>query len=154
MQSVWSYLRKDSAEMEVFARKYGAPRGEFEDSSLYALYRIYKYIVLDKLFAYRSNLEWYWRQHQWPVCDIPDPQDPDPARYAFLARVTYLMVKAFNARVALGLARGAKGIMSMDEVEEARSRKHSECPYEKLPAWAEKVPPLSETLSIPTHEGE
>jgi hypothetical protein len=34
--------------------------GEFENSSLYALYRSYEYIVLDKLFAYRSNLEWYW----------------------------------------------------------------------------------------------
>lgn len=88
------------------------------------------------------------------MCDIPDLQDPDPARYAFLAGVTYLMVRAFNARVALGLTRDAPGIMSMDEVEEERSRRHSERPYEKLPAWAERVPPLSETLSIPTHEGE
>lgn len=45
---------------KVSIRKYGTPRGEFEDSSLYALYRIYEYIVLVKLFAYRSNLEWYW----------------------------------------------------------------------------------------------
>lgn len=50
----------------VTARKYAAPRGVFEDSSLYALYRLYECIVLDKVFGYRNILGWFWRQHKWP----------------------------------------------------------------------------------------
>lgn len=136
----------------VTARKYAAPRGVFEDSSLYALYRLYECIVLDKVFGYRNILEWFWRQHKWSVCEIPDPQDNDPARYAFLACVSYLMVKSFNARVAIGLTRGAPAIMTMEEVEEAKSRPEDERHYETVPLWAEKVPPLAETLSIPTQD--
>ena len=98
-------------------------------------------------------LEWFWRQPNWPVCEIPDPQDDNPARYAFLACVTYLMVKSYNARVAIGLTRGAPAIMTMDEAEEAKNRPENERPYEKIPLWAEKVPPLAKTLSIPTHDG-
>lgn len=137
----------------IRARKYAAPRGIFEDNSLYALYRLYEVIVLDQVFAYRSMLEWFWRQHQWPICDIPDPQDSDPARYAFRASVTYLIVRSFNARVALGLTRDAPAIMSMEEVEEERNRPDDERPYECVPAWTEAVSPLSDTLCIPTHDG-
>ena len=137
----------------VSARKYGAPRGLFQDSSMYALYRLYEYIVLDKVFGYRNTLEWFWRQHQWPICEIPDPQDDDAARYAFLAGVTYLMVRSYNARVALGLTRDAPAIMTMEEAEEAKKRTDQERPYERVPSWAEKVPPLAETLSLPTHDG-
>ena len=137
----------------VSVRKYAAPQGIFEDSSLFALYRLYECIVLDKHFGYRNILEWFWRQSQWPVREIPDPQDPDPTRYAFLACVTYLMVRSFNARVSIGLTRGARAIMMVEEVEEARNRPMSERPYEKVPLWAEKVSPLAEMLSIPTHDG-
>jgi hypothetical protein len=137
----------------VSARKYAAPQGVFEDSSLYALYRLYECIVLDKVFGYRNILEWFWRQSQWPICDIPDPSDTDSTRYAFLAGVTYLMVRSFNARVAIGLTRGTRAIMLEEEIEEARNRPESQRPYERVPLWAEKVPPLAETLSIPTHDG-
>lgn len=137
----------------VSARKYGAPQGVFEDSPLYALYRLYEAILLDKVFAYRNMLEWFWRQSKWPVCDIPDPQDDDPARYAFLAGITFLMVRSYNARVAIGLVRGAPAIMTMEEAEEAKRCPEHDRPYERVPQWAEKVPPLPELLSIPTHEG-
>jgi hypothetical protein len=137
----------------VTRRKYAAPRGVFEDSSLYALYRLYEYIVLDKVFGYRNMLEWFWRQHQWRVFDIPDPQDDEPARYAFLACITYLMVRSYNARVSIGLERGARAIMTIEETEEARNRPEQERRYEKVPPWAENVPPLSEILSVPTHDG-
>jgi len=137
----------------VSRRKYAAPRGVFKDSSLYALYRLYEYIVLDKVFAYRNMLEWFWRQHNWPICDISDPQDDDPARYAFLACITFLMVRSYNARVAIGLIRGAPAIMTMEEAEKAKIRPEHERPYETVPPWAEKAPSLAETLSMPTHDG-
>ncbi|KAK2762163.1 hypothetical protein FQN54_001171 [Arachnomyces sp. PD_36] len=137
----------------VNARKYAAPRGVFEDSSLYVLYRLYECIVLDKVFGYRNILEQFWRQSQWPISQIPDPEDADPARYAFLAGVTYLMVRSFNARVSIGLTRGMRPIMMDEEIEEARNRPDSERPYEHVPTWAANVPSLAETLSIPTHDG-
>ncbi|KAK2788776.1 hypothetical protein FQN52_006532 [Onygenales sp. PD_12] len=137
----------------VSARKYAAPQGVFEDSSLYALYRLYEYFVLDEVFAYRNVLEWLWRQPQWQISEIPDPQDETPSRYAFLACVTYLIVRSFNARVKLGLVRGGRAIMTMEESEEAKNRPESERQYERVPLWAENVPPLTDTLTIPTLDG-
>ncbi|KAL4908227.1 hypothetical protein BDW74DRAFT_98578 [Aspergillus multicolor] len=138
----------------ISARKNACPRGVFEDNSLYALYRLYECIVLDKVFGYRNMLEWFWRQSEWSVEDIPNPCDyEEPTRYAFLAGVTHLLVRSFNARIALGLTRGAPAIMSMDDIEEARNRKDEERPYEKVPMWAAEVAPLAEPLYVPTHDG-
>ncbi|KAL4923222.1 uncharacterized protein BDV17DRAFT_16812 [Aspergillus undulatus] len=138
----------------VSARKYACPRGVFEDNSLYALYRLYECFVLDKVFGYRNYLKWFWRQPQWSISDIPDPQDQEePARYAFLACVTYLMVRSFNARVKLGLTRDAPAIMTLEEIEEAQNRKEEDRPYEKVPEWAENVAPMAEPLYIPSPDG-
>ncbi|KAL4960477.1 uncharacterized protein BDV14DRAFT_141914 [Aspergillus stella-maris] len=138
----------------VSARKYACPRGVFEDNSLYALYRLYECFVLDRVFGYRNYLEWFWRQPQWSISEIPDPKDEaEPSRYAFLACVTYLMVRSFNARVKLGLTRSAPAIMSSEEIEEARNRKDGDRPYEEAPRWAAAVAPLVETLYIPNHDG-
>ena len=146
-------LREPAYFRTVQARKYGAPKGVFEDTSLFALYRLYELIVLDKRYAYRNTLEWFWRQHWWPVKEIPDPKDPDPSRYAFLAGTTYLLVRAFNERIARGLRRGANPLISMEEIEEARAQPESQRPYEQVPDWAEQAPPLTETLRIPTDTG-
>ncbi|GJN76832.1 hypothetical protein PLIIFM63780_000320 [Purpureocillium lilacinum] len=43
----------------VQARKFAAPQGVFGDNSLFALYRLYEFIILDKRFAYRNILEWF-----------------------------------------------------------------------------------------------
>ena len=82
-ESYWSIVK---------ARKYAAPQAVFEHYSLYAFYRLYEVVLLDKVLAYRNSLEWFWKQLQWPVHEIPDPRDNDPARYAFLAALTYLRV--------------------------------------------------------------
>ena len=134
-------------------RKFAAPQGVYENSSLYALYRLYEYILLDNVIAYRNLLEWFWRQSQWSVHDIPDPQDREPTRYAFLSGVTYLMVRSYNARVKLGLVRDASTLLSMEEVEANRTRPDEERVYERVPEWAGKVPPLADLLRIRTHEG-
>lgn len=139
---------------KIAARKFGGPQGEYEDKPLYALYRFYEFVVLDRVTNYRNCLEAFWRQRNWPVHEIPDPQDPDPERYAFLAGCTYLIVRAFNARVKLGLDRSMPSLITPDEAEELRNRPHHLRNYEKVPEWAEKAAPLEEMLVVPTHEGE
>jgi hypothetical protein len=135
-------------------RKFGAPKGECEGKPLYALYRFYEFVVLDSVQNYRSCLAAFWRRKDWPVHEFPDPRDPDPERYAFLAGCTYLMVRAFNARVKLGLDRNMPSILTNDQVEELRNRPDHLRNYEKVPEWAEKLPPLEELLVVPTREGE
>ncbi|KAF1985542.1 hypothetical protein K402DRAFT_413153 [Aulographum hederae CBS 113979] len=149
-------LLKDAGEYwrTVQIRKFVAPCGESADTPLFALYRLYEAFVLDKRFAYRDMLEQFWRKPAWKVCEIPDPEDSDPSRYAFLAGVTYLIVESFNARVALGLTRGARPLMSMEEAEEAKRVPHEKRPYEEVPPWAERAPALEIPLSIPTESGE
>jgi hypothetical protein len=138
---------------KVSARKFGAPQGIFEDSSLYALYRLYEFIILDKVFDYRNALEAFWREHLWSVQDIADPKDDDPARYAFLAGCTYLLARSFNQRVKLGLQRGMRSLMTPEEAEEAKNVPDHLRRYESVPEWATAASPLESTLVIPTHEG-
>ena len=89
------------------ARVYAIPEDADTDNSLFALYRLYERFVVDNVTAYRNNLERFWKNHQWPVKDIPDPEDPDLPRYAFLACTTMLMVEAFNEKIKLGAVRDA-----------------------------------------------
>lgn len=148
-------LRDPSTHFDkIAARKFGGPQGEFEDRPLYALYRFYEFVVLDSVTNYRNCLEAFWRRADWPVGAIPDPAEPDPERYAFLAGCTYLMVRAFNARVKLGLDRSMPSLITPEEAEELRNRPDHLRSYEAVPEWAEKVPPLGELLVVPTHEGE
>ncbi|RMJ17440.1 hypothetical protein CDV36_002862 [Fusarium kuroshium] len=138
---------------KVSARKYAAPQGVFEDSSLYALYRLYEFVLLDKVLDYRNALEAFWRQKTWAVKEIPDPKDDDPARYAFFAGCTYLLARSFNARVKLGLRRDMASLITPEEAEEARKVPDHLRPYESVPDWAANVPALATMLVIPTHDG-
>jgi hypothetical protein len=141
---------------KVSARKFAAPRGVFEDSSLYALYRLYEFIILDKVFDYRNALEAFWRQHQWAIQAIPDPKDSNPVRYAFLAGCTYLLARSFNQRVQIGLQRGMPSLITPEEAEEAEEARNVPDHlrrYGSVPEWAMRVPELATTLVIPTHDG-
>ncbi|KAF1982604.1 hypothetical protein K402DRAFT_190770 [Aulographum hederae CBS 113979] len=81
-----------------------------------------------------------------PIAEIPDPQDHDPERAAVLACITMLLVVSFNQRIELGLPRHAPSIITDEMVTRWRSEPRK---YEREPEWAEKVPPLQETLTIP-----
>lgn len=126
-------------------RKYLTPPGQ-QDNSLYSLYRLYEALVLDDNIGLRNEIEYFWRRHSWSLCDIPDPHDDDPARYAVLACIPHLLVLAFNNNIELGLPRDAPAIMTQDQVDECRRREKK---WEKVPEWVDKVPPLKETLKIP-----
>lgn len=135
-------------------RRFAAPQGIFEDSSLFGLYRLYEVIVLDKVFAYRNALEMFWRQKTWALKDIADPKDDDPERYAFLAGCTYLLARSFNQRIKLGLSRQMPAILLHEQVEELRNQPDHLRQYEQVPEWAQAAKPLEETMFIPTHDGE
>jgi hypothetical protein len=142
---------KDKYEQFVLMkRKHKAPMHQ-EDNSLYTLYRLYEDIVLNYTPKMRNEIEFFFNQPDWPVSEIPDPRDQDPARYAVLACVTQLLVLAFNRKIGFGIPRGTSGINSKDEIEEIKKQPHV---YEKAPEWAEKVPPIDETLKIPFENGQ
>jgi len=116
------------------------------DTPLAALYRLYEHIMLDQNIAMRNELEAFWFQPSWLVCEIPDPKDPDPERYAVLAVIPALLVLAFNRRIELGLPRDAPAIFTRDQLDEWRARERE---YEKEPDWASCVPPCKQLLKIP-----
>ena len=136
----------------VRARKYLVPKGVLADTPLYALYRLYEYFVVDHVTGYRNQLEYFWKQRSWAVRDIPDPKDEDPARYAFLACIPAILIRSFNERIKLGLARDTPAIISPEEAEELRTRPESSKQYEELPEWTKNVPALPEALIMPSHD--
>ncbi|EEY19834.1 conserved hypothetical protein [Verticillium alfalfae VaMs.102] len=81
-------------------RRYRAPRGVFEDTPVFALYRLYEWIMAGHTVNMRNELEMFWWA-RWPVASIPDPDpdDPDPERRAVLACIPALLVESFNERV-------------------------------------------------------
>jgi hypothetical protein len=135
-------------------RVFAVPSTATSDTSLYALYRLYEYVLLDRPQPIRNALEEFWRKRDWPVASIPDPKDDDPERYACLAGCTYLLVRAFNARVKLGLDRQMPSLLLPEEAEMLKRRPENERNWEKVPEWAERVGRLERTLVVPTAEGE
>ncbi|KAK8050083.1 DNA-binding protein [Apiospora phragmitis] len=138
----------------ISSRKSAAPQGILKDSPLFALYRLYEFIVLDRVLDYRNCLEAFWRRRDWPVSGIADPADDDPERYAFLAGCTYLMARSFNQRVKLGLNRNMPTLMIPEEAEAARNVPEHLRQWEEVPQWAKSVPPLSQPYALPTDDGE
>ena len=117
-----------------------------QDHPLAALYRIYEHIVLDQHIEIRNELEAFWYHASWGVLDIPDPQDPDPERYAWLACIPALLCLAFNARIKLGLPRDAPPIFTREMLDEWRAQKPL---YEREPEWTAGVKALPTMLAIP-----
>ncbi|KAI1982515.1 hypothetical protein LOZ53_005503 [Ophidiomyces ophidiicola] len=130
-------------------RENTAPLDSPGDTPLFALYRLYEHLVLNRTTGIRNELERFWF-NRWPVSSIPDPLDhSEPARYAVLACIPALMTLAFNRRIELGLPRRADPIITMEEIEEFRNEERI---YEHVPEWTLSVKPLQEVLKIP-HDG-
>lgn len=139
--------------LRLRARKFRSPQGAKYDTPTHSLYRLYEMLVVDHVTGYRDELEYFWNQGDWPVKDIPDPKDEEPARYAFLACVTKLMVRVYNTKIKLGQARGAPAILTLEECEYLRTQPESTKAYEEVPPWTENIPPLATTLLMRSHDG-
>ncbi|KAI9657393.1 MAG: hypothetical protein M1821_003075 [Bathelium mastoideum] len=122
------------------------------NTPLAALYRMYEYFVLDQVIELRNEIEDFFDEGPtWPVANISDPRDPDPARYAILAVMTIFLVDAFNRNIGKGIPRDAPAMIgTMARLKELRARPKI---FEKPPPWAAKVPKLRKTLVIPDREG-
>lgn len=120
------------------------------DSALATVYRIYAAILGGKDLSLRTELEYFFNHKDWVVSKIPDPKDPDPARYAVVAAVTYVLVASFNKLIGMGLPRGAPAVID-DEIEarlKAQDKK-----WEIVPGWASKAPICKEPLLVPDGQG-
>lgn len=133
-------------------RKYRIPETAPADTPLFALYRLYEFLIVDHVAGYRNQLEYFWRQSDWAVSDIGDPRDDNPSRYAFLACIPALLVRSFNEKIGQGLPRNAPAIISPEQAEEFRNRPESSKVYETVPEWTKHVPPLPKTLVVPSHD--
>ncbi|KAJ3785835.1 hypothetical protein GGU10DRAFT_186425 [Lentinula aff. detonsa] len=120
------------------------------DNASASFYRLYEFVVLGWTIQLRNELEYFCTSHPgWAVSDLPDPADTkDPARYAFLAGLTYLMCEAFNRRIELGLPRDAPAIVT--DWEELKRRPQV---LERVPDWVKSVSPLAEAVRIPDEKG-
>jgi hypothetical protein len=115
-----------------------------------SLYRMYEYLVVGYNTGLRTEIEFFFNHPSWAVAAIPDPAEPDPARYAILAALPHYLVRAFNRLIQRGLPRGSPAIIGPKEEEELRSRPII---LEEEPPWAAKVPALAQTLVIPDPDG-
>ena len=129
------------------------PRQLQHDTPLATIYRIYVAIRGGRHLTLRNEIEHFWNQHQWRVCDIPEPP-PSVVRErdqrAILAAIPYLLVKAFNRLIDQGLPRDAPAIIHDELMAELKSRPKV---FEKVPRWAELVEPLDRPLVIPDARG-
>ncbi|KAI4279697.1 MAG: hypothetical protein L6R38_004975 [Xanthoria sp. 2 TBL-2021] len=133
-------------------RKYWPPENT-PDTPLFCLYRLYEFLVIDDVTGYRNTIEYFCKQRTWAVHDIPDPQDDDPARYAFLACLPALLKAAFNERIKIGLVRDVPAIMSPEQAEAYRTAPESSKTYEEEPEWVKHVKPFEQTLYMESHDG-
>ncbi|KAK2594815.1 hypothetical protein QQS21_007443 [Conoideocrella luteorostrata] len=139
--------RREYYRARLDHRRYRAPEGVFQDSPLYALYRLYEWFMVDDVIHLRNELEMFWWA-RWPVSSIPDPgEQGDCERYAVLACIPALIVESFNERNELGLRREEPhSILSLEEqLDWAATPKV----IESEPSWTENVPPLRTMLHIP-----
>lgn len=141
--------RRKHYREQLAYRRYRAPEMVFEDSPLFALYRLYEWIMAGHTINMRNELELFWWTRA-PVSSIPDPgEQGDPERYAVLSCIPALIVESFNERNRQGLRRAEPhSILSLEEQLEWAATPEV---LESEPGWTEGVAPLKECLHIP-HE--
>ncbi|KAF4552084.1 Hypothetical protein D9617_11g009320 [Elsinoe fawcettii] len=121
-----------------------------EDTALDFVYRIYLAVLAGDTVSMINDIQSFWARSELRLENTPDPADPDPDRYAFVAAVMYLLVDAFNHNIELGLPRGAPSIITEEMEEQFKS---SAKKLESVPRWAENAPGCAQPLIVPDREG-
>lgn len=88
----------------------------------------------------------------WDVQNIPDPRDPDPARYAVLAALTHYQCEVFNGIIAMKLREVVPAAITSYEAELNLQRRIGALQL-VVPKWATRVPRLQRDIVIPTIVG-
>ena len=112
------------------------------DTPLCALYRLYENLCARDLIMMGYECEYFFfhKEPRWRLCQIADPKDDDPVRYAILASMLDALVVAFNWRLELGLRRSGR-----TDLSEKRATNFTP---EQAPIWVKDVAPLPHTLSL------
>ena len=125
----------------------GWKEGITQGSSLTAsLYRMYEYLVAGRNDLFMTEMQTFYDEPSWSISAIPDPKDPDPQRYAFLACLPHYLTAVFKRLREAGVARGAS---LASEIPKDEKRHASDMPYEEQPNWVADVPALKVVLMIP-----
>jgi hypothetical protein len=87
--------------------------------------------------GYETEYFFFQARSSWELCNIPDPQDPDPIRYAILACTLESLLNAFNFRLRIGMRRDRNHIPPTNDGYAPY------IPIVTLPSWTQRVPPVS-----------
>ncbi|KAG9003605.1 hypothetical protein FRB90_011144, partial [Tulasnella sp. 427] len=76
------------------------------DTPYKSLLRLYTFFVVGWGSQGRLEVEYFWKQKDWKLSEIPDPLDPDNVRLGILVVLVRLLAKDFNVLLEGGLSRG------------------------------------------------
>ena len=120
------------------------PLFAMRDTPLCSVYRIYEYMCAGRHDDVQYETEYFYFHRdtaRWALERIPEPEDKDEQRYAFVASIIEALVVAFNWRLSLGLQRD-RSRLSFAEMDAHPIPQHC------APVWAAAVRPLREPLVI------
>ncbi|KAJ3825171.1 hypothetical protein F5880DRAFT_271541 [Lentinula raphanica] len=117
---------------------------KWRDSRTRALYRLYDAICLRDEMETVHEATYIWGRLNWQLEDWPDPQDPDPERYAVLAGIMEGLVESFNWRLGLGMCRDPRKASR----KRREKRRGDPEPLEQCPSWPNNVPPSPRTVFL------
>lgn len=110
------------------------------DTPLRCLYRIYEAMAARETYAIGPEVEYFWYQSRraWTLDRVPDPCDPDPVRYAFLASIAEELARGFNWRLSLGMRRVKSQHIFPKSFDDELP------PFTPMvaPSWTKRVPPV------------
>ncbi|CCO26343.1 hypothetical protein BN14_00366 [Rhizoctonia solani AG-1 IB] len=112
------------------------------DTPIRSLYRLCVSVCAQDHNEIMLESQYFWRHSDWAIRDIPNPGDPDPARYAMLASIAEELAAAFNYKIGLGLRRGI-AVYDSEAVANEQTR-----PEEEYPEWTSQVPALDNLVNF------
>jgi len=147
----------DYYEKYLRLRLFKAPKGEYDDTLICALYRLYESILTDNTIWMRNEIEDFFNhgESEWAISRIPGPEDTDPTRYGVVSCIPELLKLAFDEKTRIcGPVRGYPSILTEEQMEELRALRETNTAWEELPEWCERVLALDVPLKIPYNGGK